>query len=586
MAENVLETIIQLRYGTYSQWMNSDVILKTGEAAICAFPRNRILEGMTNDKPENTPPAIGIKIGDGYNYFKDLPWVQAIAADVYSWAKSSAKPTYTAQEIQGLQSYIEGFVSGDVNVNIAPRIYQLVQGTDENENKYYLRYKENDENSNWIIDTTSYIDLQDLVDVVNWLGRGNIEDYPSLIARTAEQIRYFIGLLNTADTARENQFVTAVSQENGTLTVERARPTFANISGIAQPSQGGTGRDDLTEDAVLVGNGTDPVKLIPIADSIANNNHLVPNNLIKAYVDTAVSGLTGAMHFIGEATVVINNNSGVDPRISGYNFSQVQPGDVILYDAKEFVWTGSGWRLLGDEGSYAVKGSIRDADIDAEAAIQQSKIAGLSDAFDEKVDKVEGKGLSSNDFTDELATKLDDIEEGAQRNVIEHVLVNGIETRPTTIESLSNAVDLQISEFDSTSQNKLAGIEAGAEVNTIEGITYDGETIAPDANKIINIVSNPHTEHENKIESIFINGTEWTPNQNKEVRITIDQAALNLNVLEGATIPNGSGGRTDVAQVSKKLQLERIAVTGDVKDLQQSNDEYIVLYCGTSTEVI
>jgi len=95
----------------------------------------------------------------------------------------------------------------------------------------------------------------------------------------------------------------------------------------------------------------------------------VPNNLIKAYVDNAVSGLTGAMHFIGEASVVINPNSSVDPRIGGYNFSQVQPGDVILYDAKEFVWTGSAWRLLGDEGSYAVRGSIVNADISDDANI-------------------------------------------------------------------------------------------------------------------------------------------------------------------------------------------------------------------------
>jgi hypothetical protein len=96
MAEHTLETIIMLRYGTYAEWMNSDVILQVGEAAICAFPNNRTLEGMTNSRPENTPPAIGIKIGDGEHYFYELPWVQAIAADVYSWAKSASKPTYTA----------------------------------------------------------------------------------------------------------------------------------------------------------------------------------------------------------------------------------------------------------------------------------------------------------------------------------------------------------------------------------------------------------------------------------------------------------------------------------------------------------
>ena len=95
------------------------------------------------------------------------------------------------------------------------------------------------------------------------------------------------------------------------------------------------------------------------------------------------------MHFIGEATVAITG--AVNPKIDGYNFSHAQEGDVILWDAKEYVWTGSSWRLLGDEGSYAVKGSITDVDIAQDANIQQSKIANLTDTFNTKVDKVEGK---------------------------------------------------------------------------------------------------------------------------------------------------------------------------------------------------
>ena len=75
MADHILETRIVLRYGTYAQWMNSNVILMQGEAAIAAFPNNRIIEDLSNSAPENTPPAIGIKIGDGRHYFSELPWV-------------------------------------------------------------------------------------------------------------------------------------------------------------------------------------------------------------------------------------------------------------------------------------------------------------------------------------------------------------------------------------------------------------------------------------------------------------------------------------------------------------------------------
>ena len=68
------------------------------------------------------------------------------------------------------------------------------------------------------------------------------------------------------------------------------------------------------------------------------NRNLVYNYAIKQYVDTQTAGLTGAMHFIGEAMVVINPNSAVDPRIQGYDFSAAQPGDVILYQGNQINW--------------------------------------------------------------------------------------------------------------------------------------------------------------------------------------------------------------------------------------------------------
>lgn len=55
----------------------------------------------------------------------------------------------------------------------------------------------------------------------------------------------------------------------------------------------------------------------------------------------------------------------------------------------------------------------------------------LSGAFDTKVDKVQGKGLSTNDFTNELKTKLDNVEAGAQANVLEGVKVNNQPLTPT-----------------------------------------------------------------------------------------------------------------------------------------------------------
>lgn len=57
--------------------------------------------------------------------------------------------------------------------------------------------------------------------------------------------------------------------------------------------------------------------------------------------------------------------------------------------------------------------------------IAQDKIEGLAEALANKVNAEEGKGLSANDFTNDLKAKLDAIEAGAQVNVIENVSMNG-----------------------------------------------------------------------------------------------------------------------------------------------------------------
>ena len=61
----------------------------------------------------------------------------------------------------------------------------------------------------------------------------------------------------------------------------------------------------------------------------------------------------------------------------------------------------------------------------ATGKITQDKIAGLAEVLAKKVDAEAGKGLSTNDFTNDLKSKLDAIEAGAQANVIENVSMNG-----------------------------------------------------------------------------------------------------------------------------------------------------------------
>lgn len=127
----------------------------------------------------------------------------------------------------------------------------------------------------------------------------------------------------------------------------------------------------------------------------ATNKAITKNDL-----DAAVAGLSGAVHFIGvkEALPETGNN-----------------GDIVIVGNKEYVYstTDKKWHELGDETIYAVKGEIVDANIKADAAIAQSKIAGLTEALAEKAKAADLGTMAGEEKTDYVskaeATGYDDI---------------------------------------------------------------------------------------------------------------------------------------------------------------------------------
>lgn len=77
----MIKSRIQLKYDSYNNWesVKSIFIPKIGEVCIVSIPEN---VGIIKNEP-----AIMFKVGNGSDYFIDLPWVSALAADVSEWAK-------------------------------------------------------------------------------------------------------------------------------------------------------------------------------------------------------------------------------------------------------------------------------------------------------------------------------------------------------------------------------------------------------------------------------------------------------------------------------------------------------------------
>lgn len=85
------------------------------------------------------------------------------------------------------------------------------------------------------------------------------------------------------------------------------------------------------------------------------SNDLVTSGAVSTAITNATAGLTGAMHFVGTSSTAITDGGTQKPTIGGNQVASNSSGDVVLYGNQEFVWNGSAWELLGDEGSYALK---------------------------------------------------------------------------------------------------------------------------------------------------------------------------------------------------------------------------------------
>lgn len=154
----------------------------------------------------------------------------------------------------------------------------------------------------------------------------------------------------------------------------------------------------------------------------------------KKYVDdtitNATKGLTGAMHYIGASSTDPMLPAG--PTVTGHAGAFAR-GDVVTWgDNKEYVYDGTTWRVLGNEGSYIIKGTkFTDADIADDAAISQLKIDGLQTALATKLNSTDADSRYVSKKTgfslvdDAEITKLGTIEVHAQANKIESIKAGG-----------------------------------------------------------------------------------------------------------------------------------------------------------------
>lgn len=497
MAEHILNTRITLKYDTYENWQKSTLVLKAGEVAICAVPSGVTVNGITK------PPAVLQKIGDGVNVFKDLPWLQAVASDVHTWAKAASKPTYAANEITGLDTYISGQIQ-DTDTQ-----YTIVKGDNNYTYKLMSRAK-GAENYSTEVATLSIPDpsadinalkalvgdtavatqiseaiaalklsdtyeqkgaaaavktalLGDAAESYNTLGK--LED-AVIAAQASADEKTTMAAVEAKDYATKTEaqgYATAVVGEDTDIadknTVKGAKAYAKDLNdatntrvealetAIGEGGSVGSQIDakiaelDVAEVAVGTGEIIEKISqtdgkisvskralvagdiptieqsqvnglagaLAAKQDTLAfqsNNYDKETNKVItKSDLDTAIAGLTGVTHFKGvvENLPASAENGDIYIKTDGTEHIYVKPDAV----------TEGHFEELGDQNSHIKHGTVVDSDIAANAAIAQSKIAGLTDALAAKANTADLGTMAAETATNYIkkteASGYDDI---------------------------------------------------------------------------------------------------------------------------------------------------------------------------------
>lgn len=401
MATNTLKTRIQLKYDSLANWDNSAFAPLAGEMCIAIIPN--AAGNTTVGNPDSTglsPYAIGIKVGDGTHTFAQLPWIQAIAGDVYAWAKAADRPSATninvatsnnttktiQQAITDIESSIGGIVASGISADALSEALSQLQEQLAGETRTIFE-------SNPLDDADP-----------------PAATYPTQIIRT-------------------------LTQNGLSVTATSSALTEADLPSI---------------------------HLNKISDLTFNTAYDQTNNkaATMADIETYVGDrLSKVLTFIGVSTTPITEGlveGSTYPTINGATVSDLSIGDVVLYRASktvgtetvvsdlEFVWTGSttGWELIGDEGSYAIRGNIKKSDL----------VAALQTEIDNKLNSADAASTYvAKNGTDRLmtateGTKLAGIAEGAQVNVLESVSVNGT---PLTITNKGINVTIPLTTINS-----------------------------------------------------------------------------------------------------------------------------------------
>ena len=639
----VFQTRIQLKYDTYANWSANNPVLKAGEMAIATV--------AAGEQEMSNLPNIVLKVGDGTSKYNELKFVSALAADVHEWAKAKTKPVYAASEITGLADYIAERSDFDTDTQ-----YQLVAVSGATY-KYQLQSRAfaNGAWGEW-----ANVDGQ----VIDFSGADTrLKSLESTVAGLTGASGGIQGAINTAiqglnstksQAAGADGLALKVVQEDGLITgisgsiaagtydaagaaqtvkdelnpLITAAQTQAD-KGVADAAAAKKAADDasakvdtrinsLDYSGYTAGEATGTtvsfVGTISETDGVisAEKRDLVFASAYNpetnkaatvADITTAVADLNGAMHYVGKKEKVPTD-------VSGY-----KAGDVIIVNTKEYVFDGTKFDELGDEGAIGVAlealrgestntsagktvASVSQANGKVTVTYQDISINGTQ----VQVPKADG-----SEGTETLNARLDAIKAGASAEVT--ALEEKVTANTTAINVLkgdakvTGSIDQKIDTAIKTLNTPDVGVKgSGNGVNVTvkqDAGIVTGVTVSVDANTYdtYGAASDVLGKDSDAAGAATVHGANKAAAEAKAAADTasaqIDTSINGLNGTVQATALSATDGSFGVLtkvveeagiinqEKSAEIVLHKVAKSGKIDDLGQT--AYIVFDCGSSS---
>ena len=218
---NTLNTRIKLKYDEYANWTSKNPVLLAGEVAIATIPSGTNVSTGADTTMQHLPNVV-IKVGDGTTAYNLLPFVSALAADVYGWAKAPEKPSYTAGEIDGLDQ----FIANEIQDTDTQYTVQSVAGSTY---KFELM-KKNKGDADTAYAHVAYIDLSEIDTRLDTL-EGKVGD-KSVTAQIAEVVDDF-NLSKLESASGSGKVLSYIEQSNGVVTAEMRSLVEADIPALS-----------------------------------------------------------------------------------------------------------------------------------------------------------------------------------------------------------------------------------------------------------------------------------------------------------------------------------------------------------------